>query len=336
MTRRERVIRAIKHEQTDIVPYYLEFTDTEHQRVASYLENNYFIDDAGSHIDMLGFNGFRIEKGLGSGWWQDDFGIEWDYRDAENDVIDIHGSIMKEPRMSTYKMPQLNENKLRQMYEKLANNGRDTFKMLNLSFCLFERAWLIRGMEDLLVDMLQDPEFVEEFFKALTEYNLKLIDISFEYELDGMFFGDDWGQQHGMMMSPALWRKLIKPCMTKMFQRVKSKGRFVALHSCGNIYEILPDLVEIGLDIYQTVQPEIYDLKNLKKQFGNSLTFWGGISTQGLLPFSSPEEVKRVVKETMDIMGIGGGYIAAPTHTIAKDVPVENVAALIEVFKGQS
>lgn len=120
-----------------------------------------------------------------------------------------------------------------------------------------------------------------------------------------------------------------------MYARVKSKGKIISQHSCGDISEIFPDLIEIGLDIYQTFQPEIYDLKKTKKEYGSYLTFWGGISTLRLLPFATPEEVKRKVTETIGIMGVNGGYIAAPTHAVPGDVPPENIAAMIEVFQNQ-
>jgi uroporphyrinogen decarboxylase len=118
-----------------------------------------------------------------------------------------------------------------------------------------------------------------------------------------------------------------------MYERVKSRNKVVSQHSCGDINQIFPDLIDIGLDIYQTFQPEIYDFEKVKKEYGGHLTFWGGISTQRLLPFASPDEVRKTVKETIRIMGKDGGYIAAPTHSIPGDVPPENVVAMIEVFK---
>jgi uroporphyrinogen decarboxylase len=120
-----------------------------------------------------------------------------------------------------------------------------------------------------------------------------------------------------------------------MFEKVKLTGRTVALHSCGNLSDILGDLIDIGLDIYQTVQPEIYGLKEVKENFGAHLTFWGGISTQKVLPYVTPDEVKKIARETIKILGKGGGYIAAPTHQIPADVPVENVIALAEAFREQ-
>jgi uroporphyrinogen-III decarboxylase len=104
-------------------------------------------------------------------------------------------------------------------------------------------------------------------------------------------------------------------------------------HSCGNIEAILPDLIEIGLDVYQTVQPEIYDLKNLKNKFGDNLCFYGAISTQRTLAFVKPEELKSIIKETSKTLNRKGGYICAPTHQVQADVPCENILAMVESFK---
>jgi uroporphyrinogen decarboxylase len=136
-------------------------------------------------------------------------------------------------------------------------------------------------------------------------------------------------------MGPKFWRTFIKPRMAKMYSRAKNAGRYVLQHSCGDIYEIFPDVIEIGLDVYNTFQPEIYDIARVKKEFGQNLSFWGGISTQQVLPYASPEEVKRITREIMGIMGVGGGYIVAPTHAVPGDVPPENLVALVEVFQNQ-
>lgn len=150
-----------------------------------------------------------------------------------------------------------------------------------------------------------------------------------------MYFGDDWGQQKGLMMGAENWRKFIKPVMKKMYQKAKYNGKYVLQHSCGDISEIFPDLIEIGLDCYQTFQPEIYDIQKIKQEFGNDLCFQGGISTQRLLPYAATDVIKSETKRIMDIMGKNGGYIAAPTHAMPHDVPPQNVMAMLEVFENQ-
>ena len=118
-----------------------------------------------------------------------------------------------------------------------------------------------------------------------------------------------------------------------MFSRVKSRGKIVALHSCGNITDLLPEFIDIGLDIYQTVQPEIYDLSRLKAEFGDRLTFWGGISTQRDLPFDTPDVLRMKIDRTIAVLGASGGYIAGPTHRLPPDIPIENIRTLVDALR---
>jgi uroporphyrinogen decarboxylase len=128
----------------------------------------------------------------------------------------------------------------------------------------------------------------------------------------------------------------IHPSQLKqLYGYVKGKGMYVAQHSCGDIREVFGDLVDIGMDIYNTFQPEIYDVKGMKREYGRDVTFYGGISTQRLLPFGSPEDVRRETLEMMETVGRDGGYIAAPTHSIPNDVPTENILAFLDAVRGQ-
>ena len=136
-------------------------------------------------------------------------------------------------------------------------------------------------------------------------------------------------------MGAPLWREFIKPRMKRMYDAVKKTGKKVLQHSCGDIQEVFDDLIEIGLDCYQTVQPEIYNLTEIKEKFGSRLAFWGGISTQAVLPYTDEAGVKKAVKDTLAIMRKGGGYILAPTHAIPHDVPEKNVIAMLEEFNNQ-
>jgi uroporphyrinogen decarboxylase len=162
------------------------------------------------------------------------------------------------------------------------------------------------------------------------------VEFAIRYEgIDAIYFGDDWGQQKGLIMGPHMWRGFIKPRLKRMYAVAKEGGKFVIQHSCGDIREVLEDVVECGLDCYQTFQPEIYDIEKVKEEIGDRLSFWGAISTQNMLPFETPEGVKRETARIMGVLGKGGGYIASPTHGVPYDVPAENVEAMIEVFQNQ-
>ena len=205
--------------------------------------------------------------------------------------------------------------------------------MTSLSFSLFERAWALVGMETLLMAMLEYPDFVHQLLDRLLEFNLRLIEHACEYDIDAIMFGDDWGQQHGLIMGPALWREFIKPRIRQMYQAAKARGKFVFIHCCGKVQQLFPELIECGLDVFNPLQPEVMDVAAIKREFGTRLSFYGGISTQRTLPFGTVQETRDEVRRLIDVLGRDGGYIASPAHAIPADARPENVAAMIEVLQ---
>jgi uroporphyrinogen decarboxylase len=337
MTRKERVWKALQHRRTDFIPYQVDFTGQEHDRVAAFMKDDGFERKIRGHLERANFSGPVGPETERPGFFRDDFGVVWNKTGVDRDIGMMNELLIKGPDMVSYGFPVLDEALAHQRFRALVENGEDTFKIGRLSMALFERAWSLRGMENLLCDMLQEPAFVDELLEKITDYNLRIIDIGLSYpEIDGFYFGDDWGQQTpGLIMGRKNWRRFLMPHLKKMFERIKAKGRFVIQHSCGNILELYPDLIEIGLDVHNTFQPEIYDIVKVKREFGKDLSWWGGISTQRLLPFASPEAVRDETIRIMRIVGEGGGYIAAPTHYIPSDVPPENVLAMVDVFMHQ-
>ena len=333
MTRREAVIAALTHKETGILPYHADFTVQEQERVAEFTRNPEFYREYGGFLHYMQYWGYPTERVDKPEHFTDDFGVTWNRSGADKDIGVIDAPIITEPDLSLYPQPYLNEKRIRSQCEELIATKEDRFCFAGIGFSVFERLWSYLGMEDALVYMLTEPEFVHGLLDKIVEHNLKVIDIMLEYPFDAIYFGDDWGQQKGMIMGAPLWREFIKPRMRRMYERVKSSGKLVIQHSCGDIREVLPDLIEIGLDCYQTVQPEIYDLRKLKSEYGGRLAFWGGISTQAALPVMTPDEVRAKVIETAEIMRVGGGYILAPTHAIPQDVPPENVIAMLETFR---
>lgn len=152
-------------------------------------------------------------------------------------------------------------------------------------------------------------------------------------EIDGILLGSDWGTQQDLFMQPETWRELIRPGQQRMFDLIKEFDKDLWIHSCGNIRKIIPDLVEMGVDVLNPVQPECMDIKELKESFGSKICFWGGLSTQQTLPFGTPEDVKKEAREVRDMMSKDGGFILAPSQEIQGDVPTENLLALIDVAK---
>ena len=331
MTNKERIKLALGHQNTDITPYNIELTSgamkifTEKYGVTK----DDFFRFAGNHIEKISFQGGSYLK---PGYFQDDFGVVWN-RSGGDDIGVVDHYLLQEPVLENFSFPSVSPAAIRQCTEKVLNNGQDAFKLAKIGMLLFERAWSLRGMENLLMDFFLQEDFVEELFTKITDYNLVIIHEALRYDVDGFYFGDDYGQQNGLIMGPEIWRKFLKPHLKRTFAPIKAKGLPVFLHSCGDVSDILDDLIEIGLDCYQTVQPEIYDLRLLKKRYGSILTFYGAISTQQFLPFATPDEVKIKVKETIAMLDADGGYICAPTHQLPEDIPPENIMALIETLK---
>jgi uroporphyrinogen decarboxylase len=336
MKPRDRVLRAVRHQDTSYVPHNIFFTHQELDLVVRSLGDAQYEDRIGNHVAARGYSGRAVETSRDSGLFQDDFGVVWNRNGVDKDIGMIAACVIPEPDLSRYAFPDVDREHMKRLFSELEDTRhQDQFRVGMLGFSMFERAWSLCGMENLLVYMITDPDFVDALLDRILEFNLEVVDIALRYDIDAFHFGDDWGQQKGLIMGPSYWRRFIRPRMAVLYDKVHSAGKTVSQHSCGDISEILPDLVGIGLEIYQTVQPEIYDLASLKREFGKDLTFWGAISTQRLLPYATPDEVRCVTRRTMEILGANGGYIAAPTHDVPCDVPVENILALVETFLDQ-
>ena len=222
-------------------------------------------------------------------------------------------------------------------FEKQVQFLRDNFYCYITAFYYgshFEKANFARGIENFLADLAGEPEFAEQILSAIIRKNMVMLEnMVYHPEIDGVLLGSDWGSQQSLLMSPAIWRDMIKPGEQKEYDLIHGAGRDVWVHSCGNIEQILPELVQMGVNVLNPVQPECMDIVALKRKFGESLTFWGGISTQQTLPYGSPEEVKKETQAVIETMGQNGGYITAPAQEIQGDVPYENLKALIDTAR---
>ncbi|MCL2831827.1 MAG: hypothetical protein FWD78_01530 [Treponema sp.] len=332
MTKRDRVIAAFAHKQPDTVPWNIELTTAAMDLFAAYsgIDRRDYVSYFGNHFEKCSYNGGAQIK---PGFFKDEFGVIWNRSGKDKDIGVVDSFILKKPNFEGYSFPKPPLQTVRESTGKMLANGRDTIKLGKLGLCLFERAWSLRGMENLLSDFCLEENFVAELLEKITAHNLEIINEALKQNIDGFYFGDDYGTQTGPLFSPEHFNKYIKPCLKKMFEPVKAAGKYVCLHSCGNISVFLPGLMDIGLDVYQTVQPEIYDLKKIKNEFGSRLCFWGAISTQRDLPSMTPEKIKRTVRNTIAVLGRDGGYVCAPTHQVPADVPCENIAAMLEVLK---
>ena len=210
----------------------------------------------------------------------------------------------------------------------------DRFRVFQIGFSLYERAWTLRGMEALMMDFLEHPAFVHELLTEIADYNIAQARKAMEYDIDAVYFGDDWGQQHGLQMGPRLWREFIYPQLQRMYGAVREAGKYVMIHSCGDVDELFDDLIAAGLNCFNPFQPEVMDVEQLLKDYRGRLAFHGGISTQRTLPFGTVDDVRSETRRML-ARGAEGGYILAPAHDVEGDVPLENMLAMIEEVQGQ-
>jgi uroporphyrinogen decarboxylase len=331
ITPRERVLTALAHQQPDAAPWQIDLTSDARSNLAAYLGDPEFLPKLGNHLAGCE-DGYFIE--IRPGFWQDRYGIVWN-RTIDHDIGNVEEYLLPEPTLAHYRFPKPDLERNAQKYQTMIANNPTKFRFAGVGFSMFERAWTLRGMENLLTDMILSPSFVDDLLDKILEYNLQVIDHLLQFDVDCVRFGDDWGQQNGLIMGPRLWRRFIKPRVAAMYARAKTAGKYVMQHSCGAVQELFPDLIDMGLDIFNTFQPEVMDVEFCKREYGHHLTFYGGISTQQVLPRVGPEEVKRVVRYMIDTIGQDGGYIVAPTHAIPRDVPPESIMAFVQVVQGQ-
>lgn len=198
----------------------------------------------------------------------------------------------------------------------------------------FETAWQIRSMERLMEDMLLNEEMAFALYDKLMERNVRYARECALAGVDILYLGDDVAMQKGLMMSIPVWRKYLGRAMRATINAAREvkPDILVWYHSDGDIAPLVPDLIDVGLDILNPVQPECCDSAFLKKTYGNRLAFWGGLGVQSVLPFGKPEEVREHVRQQIATLGAGGGYVVAPSHVLERDTPWENFKAMVKAI----
>ena len=334
------VIAQIRHQETTPVPYTLQFDSDE---LMAKLDLAYQYQGLSWRDRMVPYMktvttviDFDCQEMIDASHYQDAFGTIWRY-DMGAPHIESPG--LREPSLAKYQFPEpavfINEKK-RQAALDSCRDQPDSFLYAWAGRGIFERSWTIRGMENMLMDIVLEQDFYEELLDRITSLYLEFIKVMGTMPMDAIAFGDDWGDQRGIIVGPERWRKIFKPRVAKMFESIHKQGMYTMNHCCGNVSEIIPDLIEIGLDVLESVQPEAMNPYELKKKWGDKLTFWGGIGSQSIIPFGSPQAIQAEIKHLCQDMGRGGGYILAPSKGLQPDTPVENAMAMIETFNNQS
>ncbi len=258
----------------------------------------------------------------------------WD-RSIDKDIGNVRGTVLSQPSLHGYSFPDpLDPRFFEAIPGRLARYG-DRFRVYQIGFSLYERAWTLRGMVNLLMDLHDHPAFVRDLLNTIADWNIAQVKEALKWDIDAVYFGDDWGQQRGLQMGPALWREFFLPVLRRMYGVVREAGKYVVIHSCGKVDELFDDLIAAGLNCFNPFQPEVTDVAALLARYRGRLAFYGGLSTQQTLPYGTVEDVRRETRWLLDL-GREGGYIFAPAHDVEGDVPLENMLAFIEIAQAQA
>jgi uroporphyrinogen decarboxylase len=334
MTRRERMLRALTHEPVDRIPTQINYTAGMGRKMAAHfgLQVNDLPEFLGNHmirVDLSFPKKLSEDGSLEFDWWGVGFHTQ------EEGYFAAVSPLEGQNDLDAFPWPDPDDPRLlAQAEETIEKVGNSYFITPNFGFALFERAWTLRGFEQFFMDMAVDPDFTNELLDRITEIQLKLIHRYLDLGVDGAYFGDDYGAQKNLLFSPLMWRSYIKPRLARLFAPFSERGLPVLMHSDGQIQKILPDLVEIGLTTLNPVQPEVLDHAWLYENFADDLSFYGGISTQTVLPFGSPQEVREAVVSCVEALSPdGSGLLIAPSHRMMTDIPMVNVSAMLDAFR---
>ena len=332
-TKRKKVLNVIDRISQSVLPTQIDYTPEMKDKIKKLLniKDNEVDERLDNHIKYLPLNDIvKIDKEKGIKY--DVWGIGWDQILTEGFHIRRH-PLLESDDFTGYKFPEPTDELLSIIKER-GQKEKDNYFLLSLQdFTLFERCWCLIGYESVLIDLYYREKEINYILDGITDFNIeisrKIVNLGI---VDGLRTGDDFGTQKGMVMSPEMFRKFFKKRYEKIWEVYKDKNLPVVHHSCGNLIEIIPDLIEIGLDVLTPIQPEAMDPKELSKRFGKRLSFFGGISTQSTLPFGTPQDVRNEIIDRITVLGRDNGYIISPSHEVTSDCKDENFIMLIKTL----
>ncbi|TFG61842.1 MAG: hypothetical protein E4H36_09460 [Spirochaetales bacterium] len=332
---KERIRKTIKHEQPDRVPVFLGRVDD-----LEYWTKSFGVKDEeelreffGLDLRKVKYSGiFDIEEGK-SIWGTADL---WDagYGSVRGGFVLADARTVKD--VEKHSWPESGLVDYEELKKRVLLIDNKYPKILTLGFIpVLDTLFDLFGMENAMVHMHESPELIEAALAHIESFQIESMKKAMGTcagETEYYWCGDDFSTQRGIMISPEAWRRFLKPVYKKMFALIKSFGLQVWFHSCGAFRPVMKDLIDMGMDVWETVQAHLEgnDPGELKKEFGKDITFFGAINCQKVLPFGTPQDVRKEVRERIQILGKGGGYICGPDHSIQKNMPAENLFALYD------
>jgi uroporphyrinogen decarboxylase len=340
MTSKERVRLALQRKPVDRVPIFMWYHPQTRRRLGKLLEipPEYVPQVMGDDIRQAWVSNNHPMEGIvherDGQSHVDDWGVEWTRIDGFNQISRYPLANTDDEQVLQYRLPYDRVDPLVDLMKPVMRFAADYFIGCDVSPCVFEMWWRLRGMERTLMEMVLNPSLTLEMMRRCTEFSIELSEVACQrFDLDWLWLGDDAGGQRSMLMSPQIWRDMVKPLLKQNADVGKRHGLYVAFHSCGAIRPIIPDLIEIGVHVLNPVQcncPGMNPLE-LKKEFGRDLAFMGGVDTQGVLPHGSADQVRQATAALLEGMTTdGGGYILAASHTVPPETPDENIFAMYD------
>lgn len=364
MRHRDRVAMALAREEPDRCPMQISFTPefADRLRADLGLRGELNVARGGEHNPHGGGNTYELERAIDSdliltsvGWansyyqdhgtYTDEWGVVWREHPYEtpfgtgNYTEMVGHPLAEDTAVDSYEPPDPYRPELYRDSERVIREYGDEYWIVGVTVTtIWETAWALRGYERLLMDFIEAPELADRILEIPFRYHLAAAERLAAMGVDMIWTGDDIGSQKGMLIAPHTWRRFLKPRMAEFISRVKAirPGILVAYHTDGDVRDVLPELVEIGVDVLNPVQPACMDPAELKRDYGDRLLFWGSIDEQHTLPFGSPDGVRSEIRRRLTTIGVGGGLILGPTHHVQLDTPMENFRAMIETIRGTS
>jgi uroporphyrinogen-III decarboxylase len=359
MKHRDRVLATLNHTEPDRCPMQISFTP----EFAARLEADLQLNGQGLHNPHGGGNTYALERTLDEdllltsvGWvngyyqagyqnvecYQDEWGVTWktieyDTRFGKGKYTEPFGPPLADDRaLNSYTPPDPNRPELYTEAERTIQNFKDEYWIVGVTpTTIFESAWALRGYEQLMTDLALKPELANRVLDIPYDYHLAVTQRLVQMGVDMIWLGDDMGGQSSMLMSPTMWRRYFKPRMANLIASLRSINPQIkiAYHTDGVVYPIIPDLIEIGIDVLNPIQPAAMDPIKLKSEYGDRLCFWGSMDIQHTLPFGTPDDVRNEVIARLKTIGQGGGLIIGPTHNLQLDTPLENFWAMVKTIR---
>lgn len=337
MTPRDIVLEQVHHRETFPVPFTLWFEGDVAERLDAHYGGTSWRERLTPYIVGAGSVDTMGKRPAGEGYERDVYGSLWR---MDRRPWHLERPALPEPTFEGYDFPtpeQFTSPEAEASARKTLAEHADSFRIANLGWGLFECSWGIRGFENALMDSAAEPDFYGELLDRFTDLYMDFVERSVRLPVDAIMFGDDWGDQRGVILGPDRWRRFLKPRWARLYQAVHDAGKLVISHCCGSVADIMPDIIEIGLDVLESVQPEARGMNpyGLKKQWGDKIVFWGGLGSQSTIPFGSPEGIRAEVRRLCREMGRGGGYIVSPAKSLQPETPTANAVAVVEAFTDQ-